>query len=191
MKVLENSFAQLRRSILQKNEQWLSLGLSLAVHFLLLLAVNALLNLPEISHRFTGRSAALNFMIHEIELNRIAEKKLFAAKKSPQLTSSSTSSASNLPPVSQSINDALQPPALNSNFSGHQNHHYENGTALNHVEKFTSPLPEPLHSLPNTARVMPKLMPYKFAMPSSQRKIILKKINEIVSKPLTFIALLL
>jgi hypothetical protein len=187
MKFIRNAVIQkLRRSFQDANEQWLSIGLSLAIHFLLLIATNIFANLPDISPRLALRAVALDFVMNNAEeSNRIANAKPSATKASRRRSSSLPSRTSDLP-ISDPKNVERQNYALgNSNFGHEQKHNADDNASSNRAEKLFATTSEPERPLPNVARITPTLMPYKFAMPSSQRKAVLKKINEIVSKPFT------
>jgi len=182
MKLAANSIIEkFRRSLQPAKAQWISLGLSLAVHFLLLIGLNLFINMPEITSRFELRSGSLDFVMTQVEApKRIVDEKLAGVKRSAR-RAALTAQASSNHPISLQANGKLEKSISHSNFSQkYESAAVENASASGAVETL-SPASEPL---PNVVRITPKLLPYKFSMASTQRKMILKKIDEIVSKPI-------
>jgi len=183
---------ELRRAIQHAREQLISLGLALVIHFALLLGVNLFVRWPQSSPRFALRQMSFDFIVNKIdESNRTTEEKQPRPKRSSRQSSppavspasqSNYESAQNFTPATTTVNSTLDQAQQRDSFNGGA---LDDGTEMNPLPAYV----EPVTPFSNNARVTPKLIPYKFAVHSSQRRAILKKVREIVAQPLALTTL--
>lgn len=177
---------EFRRLVQTEREPLVALGLSLVIHFSLLLGVNWLMAWSAPSPRFKLQAMTFDFIMTP---NRDAQPTLEAqqprtrgtARRSLPPTAAaanagaSVASASreNFAPATTTENSTPEPASAHGPFTG-------SGTAADALPTYTEAATAPLL---NSARVTPKLMPYKFSVPAAQRQAIVKKVREFAAKP--------
>lgn len=176
---------EFRRLVQTEREPLVALGLSLAIHFALLVGVNLLLAWPAASPRFKLRPMTFDFiMTPSGDAKQAPEAKpprtrgtarrslppaAAVANDGPSIASASME---NFAPATTTENSTPEPASVHGPFTGR-------GTGAYALSTYS----EPAAPLLNSARVAPTLMPYKFAVPATQRKAILKKVKEFSTTP--------
>jgi len=172
---MKSRFIKLRHAMPAVKEELTSLGISLLIHFLFVVMVNGFVNFPASAPRFEMRTLSFDFVMNSKEA---AEAKPAPARKSPRRTSSSPAAS----PASGDLSPRQIAASAPGQTSGLLNEREARGPAASDAP--VSLLPSLPEVWPNTARLTPKLIPYKFAMPSPQRQAILKKVKALVARPI-------
>jgi hypothetical protein len=178
MKQLRSPFQkEWRRAIYRTKELPLSFGLSLFLHFLLLIGAKWFLNPRENSAHLRLKAVAFDFALGQAEASN-----QMTTPKTPRLKGGRPVSH-----VSQSIAPQEQmPPAKLAEatpVSSFAPKIFRAPAAGIGAELFkAAPAFETMRRLPSTANLAPKLIPHQFALAPPQRKAILKKVTEVIAK---------